>query len=48
VLEDQEFELATANHLLLIIKIFKLHPGTCIIHDRKELKAALRNISKFE
>ncbi len=48
VLEDQEFELVTANHLLLIIKICRLHPGTWIIHDRKELEAALRNVSKFE
>jgi hypothetical protein len=48
VLEDQEFELVTANHLLLIIKICRLHPGTWIIHDRKELEAAFRNVSKFE
>ncbi len=48
VLEDQEFEFVTANHLLLKIKICWLHPGTWIIHDRKELEATLRNISKFE
>jgi len=48
VREDQEFELVTANHLLLKIKICRLHPGTWIIHDRKELEVALWNISKFE
>jgi len=41
VREDQEFELVTANHLLLKIKICRLHPGTWIIHDRKELEVAL-------
>ncbi len=48
MLEDQEFEFVTTDHLLLIIKICRLHPGTWIIHDRKEHEAALRNISKFE